>query len=395
MAVVTRLATIPLSVPLDPPRHGTGHPLGSVFVNHCLVRLETDAGVVGYGEISDGWGCEYPRVADAIVTEAIARFVIGQDPLQPEPLVRRARAWLRRRQGTTWLVAQALSGVEIALWDAAGKIAGRPAYELLGGGGAPVPVYASGNFLSQGGADVHLRHFEPFLARGIKGAKVRLGASWETELRTLQALRAAVGPNVTLFIDGNEAFRPETASRIAPRLAECAVGFFEEPCTREDRAGLARLAADSPVPIAYGEHVFGVAGFQELADDGIATVWQPDATTCGGMSELRRVAALASERGARVFPHAAGTPLAMAANLHAASGVPSVSVLEYSVRLDELCAAFVGGDAVARDAIRDGALRPPPGPGIGLEPAADLAERYPYRVPPPVTSDPTLYQGNV
>lgn len=366
-----------------------------MYVNHCLVRLDTDAGVVGYGEISDGWGCEYPRVADAIVTEALARFVVGQDPREPESLLTRARAWLRRRQGTTWLIAQALSGVEIALWDAAAKLADRPAYQLLGGGGAPVPVYASGNFIGQGDAAVHLSHFEPFFKRGIKGAKVRLGASWEAELETLAALRALVGPDVALYIDGNEAFRPATAERIVPRLAELGVGFFEEPCTRDDRAGLARLAAASAVPIAYGEHVFGTAGFLELADDRIASVWQPDATTCGGMSELRRIAALGAERGARVCPHAAGTPLAMAANLHAASGIAAISVLEYSARLFELCEAFIGGDAVDRSAITKGALAPPPGPGIGMDPQPDIAERYPYRAPGPVTTIPSLYQGTI
>ncbi len=395
MAAVTRLSTIALSVPLDPPRGGSGHPLGPTFLTYCLVKAETDAGVTGYGEISDGWGCEYARVADALVTEAIARFVVGADPRRPDPILRRAWAWLRRRQGTTWLTAQAISGVEIALWDIAGKLADRPAYELLGGDGSAVPVYASGNFLSQGDAATHMRHFEPFLARGTRGAKVRLGASWARELETLADLRAAMGADVPIFIDGNEAFSPKTAARIAPRLAELGVGFFEEPCPRDDRAGLARLVATSPVPIAYGEHAFGVAGFLELAEDRLADVWQPDAAICGGMSELRRIAAVAGARGIRVCPHSAGTPIALAANLHAASGAPTLGVLEYSGRMDQLCASFVGGEQVAPDRIEHGALRPPEGPGIGIEPAPELAERFPFRTPPPVTTDPALYQGSI
>ncbi len=395
MTAVTRLETIPLSVPLEPPRGGSGHPLGPTFLTYCLVKVETDAGVTGYGEISDGWGCEYARVADALVTEAIARFVVGRDPREVEATMRRAWAWLRRRQGTTWLTAQAISGVEIALWDVAGKLADRPAYELLGGDGSPVPVYASGNFLSQGDAATHLRHFEPFLARGVRGAKVRLGAAWASELETLAALRRAIGREVPIFVDGNEAFSPKVAQRIAPRLAELGVGFFEEPCPRDDRAGLARLVATSPVPIAYGEHVFGLAGFLELAEDGLADVWQPDAAICGGMAEMRRIAAAAGARGTRLCPHSAGTPVALAANLHAASGAPTLAVLEYSGRMDQLCGGFVGGENVAPDRIEHGALRPPDGPGIGIEPAPDLAERFPFRVPPPVTTDPTLYGGGV
>jgi L-alanine-DL-glutamate epimerase-like enolase superfamily enzyme len=395
VTAVTRLSTIPLSIPLDTPKGGSGHPLGPTFLTHCLVKIETDAGVTGYGEISDGWGCEYARVADAIVTEAIARFVVGRDPRQPDAILKVAWAWLRRRQGTTWLVAQAMSGVEIALWDVAGKLADRPAYELLGGDGSPVPVYASGNFLSQGDAQVHLGHIKDLLARGVRGAKVRLGASWSKDVDTLAELRKAVGPGIALFVDGNEAFTPKTAARISERLAEAGVGFFEEPCPRDDAAGLARLVATSPVPIAYGEHVFGLAGFLELHDDRVADIWQPDATICGGMAELRRIAAVAAARGIRVCPHSAGTPIALAANLHAASGAATLGMLEYSGRIDRLVPAFRGGAAIGPDRVVDGAIRPPAGPGIGIEPEPDIAERYPYVPPPALTAMPALYQGSV
>jgi L-alanine-DL-glutamate epimerase-like enolase superfamily enzyme len=395
MTRVTRVSTIPISVPLDPPKGGTGHPLGPSFLTYCLVKVETDDGVTGYGEISDGWGCEYAHVADAIVTEALARFAVGRDPRHLDAILRIAWAWLRRRQGTTWLVAQAMSGLEIALWDIAGKLADRPIYELLGGDGSAVQVYASGNFLSQGDADVHLAHIRGLLARGVRGAKVRLGATWRAELETLAALRKAVGPDLALFIDGNEAFAPKTAAQIADHLAEAGVGFFEEPCPRDDAAALADLVASSRVPIAYGEHVFGVGGFLELHEQHLADVWQPDATICGGIGEVRRITALAAARGIRVCPHSAGTPIALAANLHAASGAATLGMLEYSGRTDELCAAFVGAKSVSSESVVDGALRPPSAPGLGIEPAPDLAERYPYRAPPPITARPALYQGSV
>jgi len=229
----------------------------------------------------------------------------------------------------------------------------------------------------------------------VRAAKVRLGANWEEELTTLAELHQAFGPGITIFIDGNEAFTPKTAARIAPRLAECGVGFFEEPCPRDDRVGLARLVAGSPVPIAYGEHVFGLAGFLELAEERLADIWQPDAAICGGMSELRRIAALAAARGMRLSPHSAGTPIGLAANLHAASGAPTLAWLEMSARIDEFAPAFIGGANVSTEMIVDGTLRPPAGPGIGIEPSPDLAERYPYRVPPPVRTAPALYQGSI
>lgn len=395
MTRVTRLSTIPISVPLEAPKGGSGHPLGATFLTHVLVKIETDAGVTGYGEISDAWGCEYAKVADALVTEAIARFVVDQDPRQPDVLLARARSWLRRRQGTVWLVSQALSGVEIALWDIAGKLADKPVFELLGGGGDALPVYAGGNFLSQGNAQVHRDHFTPFLSRGVKAAKVRLGAKWQDELVTLAELRGLFGPDIAIFIDGNEAFTAKTAARIAPRLAECGVNFFEEPCPRDDAVGLARLVAGSPVPIAYGEHVFGVAGFLEMFEDRVADVWQPDAAVCGGMSELRRIAALAAARGVRLSPHSAATPVGLAANLHAATGAPTLTFLEMSARIDDLVPHFVGGASVSTAMIEAGTLRPPEGPGLGVEPSPDIAERFPFREPPKLGSAPALYQGSV
>lgn len=395
MTRVTRLSTIPISVPLEAPKGGSGHPLGATFLTHVLVKIETDAGVTGYGEISDAWGCEYAKVADALVTEAIARFVVDQDPRQPDVLLARARSWLRRRQGTVWLVSQALSGVEIALWDIAGKLADKPVFELLGGGGDALPVYAGGNFLSQGNAQVHRDHFTPFLSRGVKAAKVRLGAKWQDELVTLAELRGLFGPDIAIFIDGNEAFTAKTAARIAPRLAECGVGFFEEPCPRDDPVGLGRLVAGSPVPIAYGEHVFGVAGFLEMFEDRVADVWQPDAAVCGGMSELRRIAALAAARGVRLSPHSAATPVGLAANLHAATGAPTLTFLEMSARIDDLVPHFVGGASVSTAMIEAGTLRPPAGPGLGVEPSPDIAERFPFREPPKLGSAPALYQGSV
>src|SRR5215831_11238097 len=112
---IMNLDTLPFSVPLAPPPGGSAHPLGAGFLTYCLVRAETDSGLVGWGEVSDGWGCEYAEVAGALVREALTRFVVGQNPLDVSVLVQRMFAWLRRRQGAVWLVAQAISGVELAL----------------------------------------------------------------------------------------------------------------------------------------------------------------------------------------------------------------------------------------------------------------------------------------
>jgi len=132
-----------------------------------------------------------------------------------------------------------------------------------------------------------------------------------------------------------------------------------------------------------------------MYEDRVADIWQPDATICGGMAELRRIAAVAAARGIRVCPHSAGTPIALAANLHAVSGAATLGMLEYSGRIDRLVPAFRGGAQVGPDQVTGGALRPPAGPGIGVEPEPDIAERYPYTPPPPLAAMPALYQGSV
>jgi D-galactarolactone cycloisomerase len=362
------------------------------------VRAETEDGLVGWGEISDGWGCEYARVASTIVEEALARFVIGEDPQRVELLVKRMRAWLRRRQGTTWLISQAISGVEIALWDLAARADDQPVHRLLGTRlFESVPIYASGNFLSQGDAEVHASFFASALAHGVRAVKVRLGSNWESELDVLTELCKRLGTGVSVAIDGNEAFSAKTAGRIAQRLGDIGIAFFEEPVPRTDPQALAWLVGRSPVPIAYGEHVHGLEGFRALGEGRLADIWQPDATVCGGLVEARNIATLAASRGVAISPHSATTPLGLAANLHASASAASLTVLEYSAGSNaRLAAFFEGGDCLAPDAIRDGGLRLPSGPGLGLVPRLDdLRRAFPYQPPWPIREFPSLYTGQV
>lgn len=395
---IANLDTLTFSAPLPVPPGGSAHPLGAGFLTYCLVRAETDDGIVGWGEISDGWGCEYAQVATSLVKEALARFVVGQDPRDVGVLVQRMFAWLRRRQGTVWLVAQAISGVELALWDIVGKAAGQPVHRLLGSVQPDgIPVYASGNFLSQGDADVHAAFFAPALNRGITGVKVRLGPNWEAELEVLAALRARLGRGVSVGIDGNEAFRAKTAARIATRLGELGVAFFEEPIPRTDPGALRRLVSQSPVSIAYGEHVHTAAGFLELADTRLADIWQPDATVCGGLLEARAIGALAAARGVAISPHSATTPLGVAANLHAAALAPTLTALEYSAgSIRQLAEFFDGAEVLTQDAIVSGRLALPELPGIGVEPRVEeLTAKFPYQPPWPIDNLPGLYTGTV
>ena len=396
---VISLETFPISVPLISGAKIADHPLGIPSLSYVLVRAETSDGRIGWGEICDGWGYEYPGVAAALVDEALSRFVIGQSPADVALLVQRMWAWLRRRQGTSWLVAQAVGGVEIALWDLAARDAGAPISALIG---RPlrdrVPVYAGGNFLGQMDTDAHAKFYRPALARGVDTIKVRIGVDWEDHLEVLGELHGLLGPGVAIGVDGNEAFQAKTSLRIAERMADLGGSFFEEPMPRNDRTGLARLVERSSIPIAYGEHVHRAAGFRLLEEQGPpADVWQPDVTVMGGFIEAGATYALAADIGRPISPHSATTPLGLAGNLHSAGGAPTLTHVEYGVTaIAKLLPYFSGGEQRALDAIEGGSLRLPSGPGLGVTPNLDhLQDAFPLVRSGPVDSMPAFYVGSV
>ena len=157
-------------------------------VSYCIVRLETEDGGVGYGEACDSFGCTYGPVIDAAIETALAPLVVGE-PIEPiDRLVAKMRGWTRRRLGDQWVAMQAISAIELALWDAAGKVHDAPVAELLGGTTDPVSVYASSMFLGQGDPTYHLDLLDPMLSRGVRTLKLRLGVDWEADLVTLAAI---------------------------------------------------------------------------------------------------------------------------------------------------------------------------------------------------------------
>ncbi len=364
---------------------------------YCLVRVVIDDGVVGWGEACDSFGCTYASVVEAAVADALAPLLVGEELDRLDRLVHKMRSWTRRRLGHQWVAAQAISGVELALWDAWGKVRGRPVAELLGGSPelAPVSVYASSVFLEEGPADWHLGLLEPLLSAGVRAVKLRIGVDWEADLETLAAVRGGLGSEVAVMIDGNENYTVSTALAIAERLAALGVEWFEEPVLQEDHRAMEEVAARSSAPIAYGEHMFGLAEFAEAIRRGWAGVLQPDAATCGGLSEAMRIAAAAGEAGVRVVPHTASGPVALAANLHLAAASSAVDLLEYPYPLAECWAAVAPDCPLGPDRVSGGALSPPPGPGLGVEIDLEAVRARPYVPPPPRTGPSERFTGTV
>ncbi len=346
-----------------------------------FVRVETDAGLVGYGEACDSYGCSYASVVKTIVDDVFAPLLVGQPLVAVEPLADRMRLFTRRRLGDQWVAVHARSALELALWDIVGKNAQRSVSSLIGSVRDRVEVYASTVFLEELTAQQHVDALAPLIERGVTKVKLRIGPQWEADLATLAEVRSLLGPNIQLMIDGSEIFTLPTARYVASALNALGVQWFEEPLPQGNRAGIEALVRQSPVPIAYGEHLFG-------ADDAIDAmrreqlhVLQPDASTCGGLSEARRMAHAAAPFGVRVVPHVCAGPISLAANLHLAATVPAIRLIEYPPSMMSSWATFGRGCNFGPDAIVDGLLDIPSGQGLGVELDEAAVAAHPYQPP--------------
>ncbi len=359
----------------------------------CFVRVETDDGLVGWGEACDSYGCTFAGVVAQTVTDAYAPLLVGQELGPVEPLVTRMRTWTRRRLGDAWVGAYSRAGVELALWDLAGKRAGSNVSGLIGQVRDRVAVYASGAFLEEGDVAWHQDLLAPALDRGVTMAKVRVGVDWQRDLETLAGLRAALDPRVELMIDGSEIFTLPTALAVAERLADLGIRWFEEPLPVEARVGIAELGRRAAVPIAYGEHIHRTEDALDGIRSGSFDVLQPDAATVG-LIEARRMAEAGIAAGLRVVPHVCAGPVALSAGIQLAATVPNVRAIEYPLTLAKGWAALGAPAEILPEAIVDGTVAVPAAPGFGVEVHEGELAASPYRAPQPGPGLPDRFVGD-
>ncbi len=371
-----------------------GHPVpGPPESNRCfaLVRVETDAGVIGYGEASTSYGHHYPTVVKTIVDDILSPALVGKDALEVRLRTRDMQRYLFPFLGIDGISSQVIAAVEIALWDILGKAMDKPVHALLGGKTLDaLPLYWSGPTVAPGEAEFE-RVFDDALKFGFDGVKTRIGfrEGVESDMEQIEVVRDHIGPNMKLMVDAYWRYGVESAIRLAKFMGDLDVFWFEEPIPQAWLKGLAKLREESPVPIAVGERVFSARGFQQLADYGAADYWQPDATVAGGILECIEIASVAKTADVRVFPHTGGlTAVGQAANLHFASLVDDV-VLEFSgTPYQPLRDEILRDPIFDHSHVKDGKLPVPDGPGLGIEIDESKFEAYPYR---PGKIQPDIY----
>lgn len=345
---------------------------------HVLVEIVCDDGMTGWGE------CLGPALPNAAVVRACAQWLIGKNPLETE------KHWAvlynaLRDQGQRGLSITALSGVDIALWDIKGKHFGVPISMLLGGRFRDeVKAYATGSFKRDGVDRVEDNATEVTRYRneGFHATKIKIGFDPAEDLRVIAAVREAAGSDMAVMIDANHGYEAYEAIRVGQQAAEYGIDWFEEPVVPEQLAAYREVRTKQPIPVAGGETWHTRWGMKEPIESRCVDIIQPDICGCGGFSEIRRIADLASLHGVRVVPHVWGTAVQIAAALqYMASMVPDpmrTHPLEPVLEFDRTQNPF--RQAVVETPIEHnkGIVTIPNGPGLGIEINRDaLAEFAP------------------
>lgn len=359
---ITDVETIAVCIPYE---HGGGPRMiagqAGAGLNVLLVRVRTEDGLVGWGE---AFGHAIVPGTRRVLDTLVAPQLIGRDASDIAGLM----ADLNRKLhlfGRNGPVVYALSGVDIALWDLAGKRAGKPLHALIGG--VPrhrVPAYAS--LLRYGNAELVAQYASRAVEQGFAAIKLH-----ETDESVIAAARAAVPGAVPLMFDVNCPWTPDQAVAFATRLAAHQPEWLEEPVfPPEDFAGLRRVRESGGVPVAAGENWCTVVQFRQALAAGAVDIVQPSVAKVGGVSEFLQVIALAREYGVRVAPHSPYYGPGALATLHLLTCLPEPVWFELFY-LNAEAALF--GEALKAV---NGVMAIPQGPGLGCDPDPDVIARY-------------------
>jgi L-alanine-DL-glutamate epimerase-like enolase superfamily enzyme len=341
-----------------------------------VVKVHTDAGIVGLGEVDSS-----SLVAKAIIEaplshkicRGLAECVLGQDPFEIDRLIHLMYEGtiFYGRQGA---VIQAMSGIEIALWDIVGKATGRPVYQLLGGGfRKKFRAYASILFGDTPAETERIgRQLVEQGFRAVKFGWGPMGQSEESDLAQVRAARRGLGNDAELMVDAGLCWDTATAIRRARQLEEFNLTWLEEPLHPDNLQGYARLSAQSPVRIAAGEEICDIKEFQQMMDVGGIDVVQVDVTRVGGLARSKRIGWDSSERHRLCVNHSYKTGINIAASLHFVAALPNSHYFEYCVEQGALRQTLTR----QRFPVVDGDIVAPEEPGLGVDLDEKVVEKY-------------------
>lgn len=352
--------------------------VGAAWRNFTFVKIQTDSGLVGWGEGTLGWKESAVR---ELILDFGRRYVVGQNPFDIEDL------WFRLYQiehNTGPVMFSAMAGIEMALWDIVGKACGQPVFNLVGGKvRSKVKAYANGWYsdvadlkhLADRASDVVGRgykalKFDPFGEGGREISRADLRQA----CKTVEMVRKTISDDLEIMLEFHGRFSPIMALEAIRAMVPYNPGWCEEPIPAHNNESMAQVVATSPLRVATGEHIYGRFGFLDLLQRKAAHVIQPDITYSGGFLETKKIAAIAEAHYVSVAPHNCDGPLKTVASIHLAANIPNFLILEtfqdYDVPWRE---ELTSGTPT----VIDGYYNVPTRPGWGVEVNEDVIRAHP------------------
>ena len=335
---------------------------------------------------TSGWGEAFgpPRLTGPVV-DFYKPLLVGADALATELLWQTLYNRLRDH-GQKGLAIEALSAIDIALWDLKGRHLGLPIHRLLGGPlRERVQAYATGFYRKRDGDPLQylVAEAEERVAAGFSAIKLKLGFGINEDVRLCQAVRKAIGDEIGIMVDANHAYDAPAAIQLGMRIEELDIGWFEEPVPPEDLGGYREVKAALRIPIAGGEAEFTRWGFRPLLVERAIDILQADTCAAGGISECKKIADMANAFGIRVNPHVWGTGVALAASLQLIAALPHnppalhpvEPLLEFDQSEHPIRIAVIEEPIIQRA----GWVDVPKQPGLGIEIDRQAVEQFRVR----------------
>ncbi len=354
--------------------------------NLIFVKVETDAGIHGWGEAYSQYDRDTAVMAQLA---ALGPYMTGRSPFDIKHFTQFAFDDYAARRGSVELFC-AISGIEQAMWDIVGKATQQPVYNLLGGRYRDkIRVYANGWSYGMKEPDDYARAAEKVVKQGFTAMKFDpLPSPWRTYIpkeherravRVVKAIRDAVGPDVDLLIEQHRRLAPMHAIRLDKQLAEFDLYWMEESCQAEFPDELAQIRREIGVPMVIGEATYTKTGFRPLLEKRSADILNPDVACVGGILELKEIAAMAEPFLVAVSPHNYNSTLvALASTVHASATMPNFIITEYFLPFVDFC------DKISPNQLKpkNGYIELPTAPGLGVDVDEEALKQHPAKVYP-------------
>ena len=356
-----------------------------------LVEIETDEGITGWGEC---FGPGNIALANKYIVEKVIQpLIIGEDPINKEYIWHKVYNLLRD-SGQKGMPIQALSGIDIALWDILAKKAKLPLYQLLGGKtNSKIPVYGYGMMLQKKSVEELCELFKKeanqIKEKNFKAMKMKVGLGPKEDLKLVSAVREVIGNDFKLMVDANHAYNKNDALYVGRGLDEMEIYWFEEPVAPEDYDGYKELKEKLKTNIAGGEAEFTKYGWNQLIKNNCIDIAQPEVCGLGGITEYLKVSALAQSNFIPIVNHVWGSALSVAVNLHLLTSLPDMpgglfptkSMLEFDTTEKNIFITDLAEEKFSiLDQVKDedGFASPLENIGIGINPKKEFIKEYEY-----------------